>query len=439
MGAQILFALGFGWLIGMHLSFVLSLRLHSLLKKLLIVVSGYAAFTICHHTAEWTGPYLPFTLEPEPLLPCMIGAFIVANYSTHRTQLLSYLNDIGPPIYVMFFTLTGASLTLGILTDVWMITLALFAVRILSILAGSWLGGIAAGLPARTNRISWMAFVTQAGVGLGLAKGVADQFPGWGQTFATVIISVIIVNQILGPSLFKWALHYAGEARSKGDEGAADGTNNALIFGLEGQSLALARSLKSHNWEVKIATRKTLSDPELEKAGVVIAKINEISLASLRGLGAGHTEAVVCFRNDDDNYRICELIYQHFSHINTVVRLEDQNRHKEFMDLGVHAVIPAMAITSLMDHFVRSPAGTSLLLGLEEGQDVIDIEMRNEALHGVPLHDIRLPLDCHVMSIHRRGALLAVHGYTSLKIRDHVSVVGSTESLDQVQLIFAGS
>ena len=118
---------------------------------------------------------------------------------------------------------------------------------------GSLGGGIAAGDKMQHNRISWMAFVTQAGVGLGLAKEVAVEFPEWGGEFATVIISVIVLSQIIGPPFIKWAINRVGEAHPRGETAEFDGVRDALIFGVDDQALAVTRQLQTHNWQVKLA------------------------------------------------------------------------------------------------------------------------------------------------------------------------------------------
>lgn len=42
-----------------------------------------------------------------------------------------------------------------------------------------------------------------------------------------------------------------------------------------------------------------------------------------------------------------------------------------------------MSVASLLEHFVRSPVGTSLLLGMDDGQEMIDLEVRDPSLQGV--------------------------------------------------------
>ena len=56
-----------------------------------------------------------------------------------------------------------------------------------------------------------MSFLGQAGVSLGFAALVARDIPGVGDGIREVIVAAVVVNQVLGPVLFKMALASAGE------------------------------------------------------------------------------------------------------------------------------------------------------------------------------------------------------------------------------------
>jgi Trk K+ transport system NAD-binding subunit len=280
-----------------------------------------------------------------------------------------------------------------------------------------------------------MAYITQAGIGLGLAKEVAVEFPEWGTSFATLIIAIIVLNQLVGPPFFKWAINLVGEAHTRADTPEFDGVRDAVIFGLEGQSLALARQLCQHGWNAKIATRR--SDYMEEAAGAFeVQHISDLSLAELHQLEVEKAEAIITLLSDEESYQVCELAYEHFGTENLVVRLNNRENFERFHKLGALIVEPTTAIVSLLDHLVRSPTAASLMLGLEANQDIIDIEVFNPNLHGVALRDLRLPLDTLVLSVHRGHRMLISHGYTRLKIGDRVTVVGSEKSLDDVMRRF---
>ena len=68
-----------------------------------------------------------------------------------------------------------------------------------------------------------MPFITQAGVGLGLATIVAHEFPEWGNEFLTLVIAVIVLNQLIGPPLFKWSINIVGDSHTKAKHQDGDG------------------------------------------------------------------------------------------------------------------------------------------------------------------------------------------------------------------------
>jgi Trk K+ transport system NAD-binding subunit len=274
-------------------------------------------------------------------------------------------------------------------------------------------------------------------VGLGLSKEVAVSFPGWGEQLATVLIAVIVMNQILGPPCFKFAIHRAREAHTRADVVEDGRPRYAIIFGLEGHGQALARQLRQHGWEVKIASRRAHERmDEVDRSDLEVQPIEDLDLESLEALGADRARAVICLYNDEDNLRICELLFEHFGTETLIVNMHDRAYLEKFRELGVLVVDSGTALVSLMDHCVRSPAATSLMLGLDREQDVVDITVRNPDLHKVPLRDLRLPLDVLVLYVQRDGRLMHSHGFTRLELHDHVTLVGSEESLDEVRLRF---
>lgn len=431
-------SLAIAFLLGMMLRFILSLRQGQLLKTALVLLSGYGVFVASAAIRSASHARLPFEILLEPLLICMAGSFMVINHSPYRNDLLRILRDAGPPVFIAFFTLTGASLALDVLLTTWPIALALFIARLVGVGIGSFTGGAIAGDPRLHNRSGWMAYITQAGVGLGLAKEVSVEFPEFGAAFATMMISVIVLNQVVGPPFFKWAIKRVGEAHTRARTPEFDGVRDAIIFGLEDQSLALARQLCQHGWAVRIATRKRDRPEKWQASDVDITPILDVSLETLHHVEVGKAEAVVAMMSDDDNYRLCQLLYEHFGTETVVVRLHERARFERFHHLGALVVDPGTAMVSLMDHMVRSPVAASLILGMEADQDIIDVEVRNPDLHGLALRDLRLPLDTLVLSIHRRGHMIISHGYTRLELGDRVSIVGSFDSLEDVILRMSG-
>lgn len=433
---ELLLSLLLGYITGRLLQWILSMHLRHLAKAALVLILGYGVFVTSHWIRETSAEMLSVELLLEPLLIAMIGGFFVINYTGYRDEFLSVLEDVAPAVYVTFFTLTGASMDLGVLSDTWVIAVLIFAVRLVAFFISSFAGGLIAGDPLRHNALSWMAYVTQAGVGLGLATEVAAEFPGWGEELATIIISIIVLSQVVGPPLHKWVINYVGESHSRAQPGEFDGQRDAIIFGVDDQSLILSRQLQSHGWQVKLGCLDPDFKEEIEATDVDVHLCQGLTLETLQDLEAEHADAVVSMLSDDENYRVCELVYEHYGTETLVVRLNDRTNVDRFHELDVRIVEPGTAMVSLLDHFVRSPATTSILLGLDHDQDVVEIELRNPALHGIFLRDLRLPLDTLVLSVRRKDHTILSHGYTRLELGDHVTLVGSPESLEQVMLRF---
>jgi Trk K+ transport system NAD-binding subunit len=278
--------------------------------------------------------------------------------------------------------------------------------------------------------------VTQAGVGVGLAAIIATEYPGWGGDFATVMISVIVLNQIVGPPLFKWALHLAGEVHVKPD-GSFEAERKILIFGWENQSLALASQLKRQHWNVEFV----VANPTLEILGNEDYTVHEYlgpGHLSLRKFSAETADTFVCLLSDEENYAICETAYEHFGTKHLIARLHDREYYRRFHKIDVMVMDPNTAMVSLLEHFVRAPIATSLLLGMDEKQDSIDVELRNSDYHGLTLRDLRLPSDVIILSVTRGDHPIISHGYTRLRLGDIVTLVGSKKSLEKVRLNIQG-
>jgi len=434
--AELFLALVIGLAIGRLIQLVLSIGMDRRIKAMLILLIGYAVFVFVFALRDFTHERLPFDILIEPLLVCMIASFYVTNRTRYRDDFLRVVTEVGPLVYIFFFTFTGAALRLDILGQIWQITLILFAIRLLGVFIGSFAGGAAAGEPMKHNRIRWMAFVTQAGVGLGLAREVAIEFPEFGTAFATMMVSVIVLNQLVGPPLFKAVINRVGEAHTRGTPEQLGEGHEAVIFGVDGQSLALARLLKAHGWRARLMCREADYSEALAKGEMDVQLLPNLSEVALRELGVDKADTIVTMLEDDLDYRICELAFDKFGTNTLIARLSNLADQERFHELGVLIVHPATAIVTLLDHFVRSPSGTSLLLGVDGEQDIVDVEMRDPNLEGIALRDLRLPLDTLILAVQRDGHTIITHGYTRLKLDDCVTMVGSPKSLDEVMLRF---
>jgi Kef-type K+ transport system membrane component KefB len=157
--------------------------------------------------------HLGVQFHVEPMLICITAGLVVQNFSRHGESFLRVIDRSSLPIYVIFFSLAGAALRLEVLEHTWHWALILSGIRAVFIYLGCYVGGTVGGDPPRARRVSGVSFLTQAGVSLGLVKIVIHAFPQFGVDYATLLVAVITINQIVGPVGFKLALGYVGESR----------------------------------------------------------------------------------------------------------------------------------------------------------------------------------------------------------------------------------
>ena len=213
--AEIGLELSLSGLLGLGLAHVL----HTLLRNewrtdlsaLLLVVLSSTVYLIAEllHQAHFTLDHVQ--VKVEPLLACLIAGIWLSNRSDQSQRLEKVAKEISPWVYVAFFTITGASLALDQLLLVWPLAIGLFIIRLIGLALGATIGGLIAGEPSGQHAFRWMGFVTQAGVGLGLAKKLAVEFPEWGPSVSTLIIAVIVMNEVCGPLFFRSAIYRSGE------------------------------------------------------------------------------------------------------------------------------------------------------------------------------------------------------------------------------------
>ncbi len=157
----------------------------------------------------------------EPLLLCMAAGFAARNLFPRAAEpFLAALERSSPPVYVVFFALVGAGLDLAVFSRVWRAALLVAGLRLVLVWLLTGAAAAAAGGAPVVRRWAWMGFVAQAGFSLGLAARVARGFPGLGPALAAVVVGGVILNQLLGPVLWRHALVAAGEASAGDEEGA---------------------------------------------------------------------------------------------------------------------------------------------------------------------------------------------------------------------------
>ena len=433
---EVLASIGLGVAVAQLMALVLRNHWEDWLKIPLLLLIGYLVFFLSGELRHWSHSHLPVELLFEPLLICMVASFWLTNRSPYRTELRHLLHQVEMPIFVIFFTLIGGALDIGIVMALLPITIVIFAARLLALFVGGYLGGLVAGDPAQFNRLTWMGYITQAGVGLGLAKEVANEFPLLGNDFATLMVAVIVISQLTGPPFFKFAIRLVGESHLPKDI-QPDEILDVVIVGIESQSRQLAERLLAHGWRVKLVDvdQSHVSNAPASDGLRHEHWLPEVSAAEIGKIIEPKTEVAVTLLQDDaESLRLCQIFYEDFGITRQIARLNAYNLLEDFRELGVHVLDPANAMVHLLDHFVRAPQLAAIVFEDDPDHDVIQVTITDPGIDGLHLRELILPDDVLVMAIVRRGHSIVPHGYTNLHLEDELTLIGPTSHLEEVAL-----
>ncbi len=152
------------------------------------------------------------------LTTMILGMVVVNRCSDHGRHIRFTIEQAGPVIYVLFFTLVGARFQIKLLPTMGLLGMVYVLLRSAGKFFGAWVGGTVGGAdPAVRNNLG-LGLLSQAGVAIGLALNSASRFSSYGaegQALGSLIINVItastFVVQIVGPICVKLAITRAGE------------------------------------------------------------------------------------------------------------------------------------------------------------------------------------------------------------------------------------
>jgi NhaP-type Na+/H+ or K+/H+ antiporter len=163
------------------------------------------------------------------ILTTMVMGMVTVNCCPDHGRRIRYtIEQAGPVIYVLFFTLVGARFQISLLPTMGLLGLTYIVLRSTGKFFGAWLGGCIGGAEKAVRNNLGLGLFSQAGVAIGLALSAAARFSQYGpegQALGSLVINVItattFVVQIIGPIAVKYAITRAGEV-GKAREDADD-------------------------------------------------------------------------------------------------------------------------------------------------------------------------------------------------------------------------
>lgn len=414
-----------GFVLGRALGRVLLRPLPGPLRMALVVGAGWGVFELAGVIDTWTAANLPVEIYIEPLLLCLVTGFVVTNMTGAADQFERLLHDVSPAVYVAFFTLTGLSLKLDVLVAVLPVAVGLFGLRVLALLAGTRVGASLADAPPTFRRRSWMAFVTQAGIALGLAREAVVQFPELGQSFATLIIAVVVLNEIAGPLFLASALRGAGEAG-----GGADEVRRAVVFGIAQGTYDLADRLDGAGWHVRLADRDEALVVRARDEGRDAVLIDIDTADDIAPAFADGPDAVVVMSDDDvADLAVCRAAVERFGVQRAVARVSTLSLADAFDDAGALVVDHMSAMLGLLEEAVVSPRAAELVLHSDPRRETVQVTVSEEQVVGCELRHLRLHPEVLIVALDRAGHRITPDGFTRLHRGDQLTLIGPPEGI----------
>jgi len=167
-------------------------------------------------TATVIGTALAQIWNLSSLLLCMMIGAVMANLGKDVDRVLEGNDRWTPPIFMLFFVISGADLDLSVLPTVGILGVLYIVARSIGKYFGARVG--ASLVKADDNVRKWLGFtlLPQAGVAVGMAQIALTRLPGeMGAKVQAVVLCATLIYEIVGPVLTKMALSKAGEIEKK--------------------------------------------------------------------------------------------------------------------------------------------------------------------------------------------------------------------------------
>ena len=153
------------------------------------------------------------------LLVCMMLGTIFCNMCPLSGDLMEKAEKWTSPLYVLFFVVSGAELELGVFSDPAVVGIGIVYIlfRSLGKYIGAYGGCKAVGCDEKVTKHLGITLLPQAGVALGMCV-TASQLGDQGIIIRNIILFSVLVYELVGPALTKYALMKAGDIQPKSEE-----------------------------------------------------------------------------------------------------------------------------------------------------------------------------------------------------------------------------
>lgn len=154
------------------------------------------------------------------LLVCMMLGTIFCNICPLSEDLMEKSDRWTAPLFALFFVISGAELELSVFSDISIVIIGVVYIvfRCIGKYLGAWSSSKAAGCDPTVQKYLGITLFPQAGVALGMCITAAAKFGAEGAMIRNIILFSVLVYELVGPSMTKWALKRTGDIQPKSAE-----------------------------------------------------------------------------------------------------------------------------------------------------------------------------------------------------------------------------
>jgi len=145
--------------------------------------------------------------DASPLLACMALGVTITNIVNDIDEAAKVVETFTPPIYMIFFVISGAGFDVGALAKIGIIGSIYIVMRVAGKWFGAWFGGKITKSDETISKYLGPTLMPQAGVAIGLILAAKTLLPAeYANQLQTIILGSTFVYSIIGPSVAKSAL-----------------------------------------------------------------------------------------------------------------------------------------------------------------------------------------------------------------------------------------
>jgi len=154
---------------------------------------------------------IAIALDLSALLLNMTMGSTIVNLIDRKIRMARMLERVELPVFVLFLTLAGAKLDIGMISTVGIVGIGYIVGRLGGKVGGSFIASGFTNLEMGIRKNIGLALTPQAGVAIGLSIIAEQKIPQADGIITGVVLTGVIFFEIVGPLLLKQALKNTGE------------------------------------------------------------------------------------------------------------------------------------------------------------------------------------------------------------------------------------